>query len=307
MSRRELDAVTGWLVIDKSVGPTSSRVVAMAKRLLRARKAGHGGTLDPLATGVLPIAFGEATKTVAYVMGGPKQYRFTIGWGAARTTDDAAGEVTAYSDARPTEEMIRAVLGEFVGAVEQMPPAYSALKIGGQRAYALARRGQAPDLEARTVRIDRLTLLDQPQRDSARFEVDCGKGTYVRALARDLAMRLGTFGHVTALRRTRSGPFTEEHAISVENLADLGHSLARVRHLLPLESALDDIPALSIDGADADRLRCGQTIRVRNTEDGAVFVVTAGQPVALAHVDNGIARPERVFNLCNEDDDVDHG
>ncbi len=301
MSRRELDAVTGWLVIDKSVGPTSSRVVAMAKRLLRARKAGHAGTLDPLATGVLPVAFGEATKTVAYVMGGPKQYRFAIGWGAARTTDDAAGEVTAYSEVRPTEEMIRAVLGEFVGVVEQMPPAYSALKIGGQRAYALARRGQTPDLEARTVRIDRLTLLDQPQRDSARFEVDCGKGTYVRALARDLAVRLGTFGHVTALRRTRSGPFTEEHAISVENLADLGHNLARVRHLLPLESALDDIPALSIDGADADRLRCGRTIRVRNTEDGAVFVVTAGQPVALAHVDNGIARPERVFNLCNED------
>jgi len=301
MSRRKLDAVTGWLVIDKSVGPTSSRVVAMVKRLLRARKAGHGGTLDPLATGVLPIAFGEATKTVAYVMGGPKQYRFAIGWGAARTTDDAAGEVTAYSEVRPTEEMIRAVLGEFVGVVKQMPPAYSALKVGGQRAYALARRGQMPDLEARTVRIDRLILLDQPQRDSAHFEVDCGKGTYVRALARDLAVRLGTFGHVTALRRTRSGPFTEEHAISVENLANLGHSLARVRHLLPLESALDDIPALSIDGADADRLRCGRTIRVRNTEDGAVFVVTAGQPVALAHVDNEIARPERVFNLCNED------
>jgi len=293
--------VDGVLVIDKPQGLTSHDVVATARRALGETRIGHTGTLDPLATGVLPIAFGETTKTVTYVMGGPKQYRFAIGWGAARTTDDAAGEVTAYSEVRPTEEMIRAVLGEFVGVVEQMPPAYSALKIGGQRAYALARRGQTPDLEARTVRIDRLTLLDQPQRDSARFEVDCGKGTYVRALARDLAVRLGTFGHVTALRRTRSGPFTEKHAISVENLADLGHSLARVRHLLPLESALDDIPALSIDGADADRLRCGRTIRVRNTEDGAVFVVTAGQPVALAHVDNGIARPERVFNLCNED------
>ena len=297
MSRRELDAISGWLVIDKPVGPTSSRIVATAKRLLRARKAGHGGTLDPLATGVLPIAFGEATKTVAYALGGPKHYRFTVGWGEERTTDDAAGDVTARSDVRPSDETIRAVLSEFVGVVEQMPPAYSALKVGGRRAYWLARRGQTPDLKARTVCIDRLTMLDRPDRDHARFEVECGKGTYVRALARDLAVRLGTLGHVTSLRRTRSGPFTEHQAISVENLERLGHSLCRIRHLLPLESALADIPALSIGGADADRLRCGQAVRVHGAERGAVFVVTAGRPVALAHVDNGIARPERVFSL----------
>jgi tRNA pseudouridine55 synthase len=305
--RRQGRPVHGWLVIDKPAGMSSAAVVAKARRALDAEKAGHGGTLDPLATGLLPIAFGEATKTVAYVMEGPKTYRFTIRWGEARSTDDAEGAVIAASPVRPTRAQIEAVLPEFTGRIRQVPPAYSAIKVDGQRAYDLARADEAPELEPRSVDILSVRLLAQPDPDHAEFEVSSGKGAYMRSLARDLARRLGTVGHVAALRRVAVGPFREEQAISLERLQALGHSAAAFEALQPIETVLDDIPALALTGEEADRLRQGQAIalikrsdlaRVENLEPGAtVFATCAGRPVALTRYEAGSLRPVRVLNL----------
>ena len=286
----------GWLNIDKPAGLSSAQAVARVKRLTGAAKAGHGGTLDPLATGVLPVALGEATKTTAYVMDGAKAYRFSVGWGEARSTDDLEGEVTQTSDVRPERSEIEAALREFEGDLSQVPPAYSAIKVAGERAYRLSRAGAPPDLAPRTVRIDRLSLLGC-ERDSAEFEVECGKGTYVRALARDLARRLGTVGHVASLRRTKAAAFTEKTAISLDYVAELSHSARLVEALLPVETALADIPALALTETDATRLRQGQYIQVPGTEDGTVCVMAEGRPVALARVSGGEVQPVRVFNL----------
>src|SRR5262252_9110116 len=250
--------VDGWLILDKPVGLGSTPAVAKVRWLFGAEKAGHGGTLDPLATGVLPIALGEATKTVPFVMDGRKEYRFTLCFGEARTTEDAEGEVTATSDVRPTDEAIRAVLGRFTGDIEQVPPAFSALKVGGQRSYDLARRGEKPDLKARRVSIERLELIGRPDRDHADFVVACGKGTYIRSLGRDLAQALGTVGYISALRRTAAGPFREEVAISLPKLEALGHIPPLLGALAPVATALDDIPALALTEAQAVRLRQGQ-------------------------------------------------
>jgi tRNA pseudouridine55 synthase len=214
-AKRPKQKVDGWVVLDKPLGMGSTQAVGRVRWLFTAAKAGHGGTLDPLATGVLPIALGEATKTVPFVMDGRKEYRFTLRFGQARSTDDGEGAVTATSDDRPSDEAIRAALPRFTGCFEQMPPAFSALKIGGQRAYDLARAGQAVDLKPRAVTIDRLELLSRPDADHADFVVTCGKGTYIRSLGRDLARALGTVGHLSALRRTAVGPFREELAISL--------------------------------------------------------------------------------------------
>src|SRR5690606_18006997 len=222
--RRSGRPVHGWVVIDKQAGMSSAHVVARVQRLIGAAKAGHGGTLDPLATGVLPVALGEATKTVAYVMDGRKRYRFTVRWGEARDTDDSEGAVTETSDARPDRDAIVAALGDFVGLIRQTPPAFSAIKIDGRRAYALARAGEAFAVEPREVQIDSFELIALQDRDHAVFDVHCGKGTYMRALARDLARRLGTVGHIAALRRTAAGPFDEAAAISLESLESLVHS-----------------------------------------------------------------------------------
>ena len=291
------ERVDGWLVIDKPVGPTSGRIVATVKRGTGARKAGHGGTLDPLASGVLPVALGEATKTVSFVMNGTKLYRFAVRWGEARATDDSEGAVTQRSEVRPTRREIQRILSEFTGNIDQVPPAFSALKVGGKRAYALARAGQPPDLAPRQVQIERLSLLEGGDSETTWLEVECGKGMFVRGLARDLATRLGTVGHVAALRRLRAGPFGENQAISIENLDLLGHSRGLVGRLLPLVAALADIPALNIGGGDAERLRSGQFVHVPDIERGTVCIMTAGRPVALARVDGGVAWPERVFNL----------
>ncbi len=305
--RRKGRPVHGWLVIDKPLGLTSAAVVAKARRALEAEKAGHGGTLDPLATGVLPIAFGEATKTVAYVMDGPKTYRFTVRWGEARSTDDAEGRVVATSLIRPSRAEIEAVLLEFTGLIRQVPPAYSAIKVDGQRAYDLARADAAPELAPRTVEILSLRLVDQPDPDHAVFEVTSGKGAYMRSLARDLARRLGTAGHIAALRRVAVGPFREEQAISLERLMALGHSAAAFEALLPIETVLDDIPALPLTVEEADRLRRGQAIplikradlaRVERLEPGTtVFATCAGRPVALTRFEAGSLKPVRVLNL----------
>jgi tRNA pseudouridine55 synthase len=287
------------------------------RRLFDAAKAGHAGTLDPLATGVLAIALGEATKTVPYAMESEKLYRFTARWGEARATDDAEGEVTATSAMRPSREQILAMLPRFIGDIMQTPPDYSAIKVAGERAYDLAREGEELSLAARPIRIRTATLKQQPDPDHAVFEVECGKGSYIRAWVRDFAEALGTVGHVAELRRLKVGPFTIDAAISLERLEGFGHSPAALEHLRPIATALDGIPALAVTEPDSVRLRSGNPILIRapqfsrlmeqqegRAEAGAdfqgqtVYLSTArGEPVALAEVAQGELRPFRVFNF----------
>ena len=308
MGRRQSGRpIHGWLVLDKPPGMSSARAVAQVRRLIGAAKAGHGGTLDPLATGVLPIALGEATKTVAWAMAQRKTYRFTLRWGEARDSDDAEGRVTGTSAVRPEQPTLLAVLPRFVGRISQRPPDFSALKLDGERAYDLARAGIARVLAPRLVEIDSLRLVDEPDADHAEFEAVVGKGTYIRALARDLGQTLGTLAHVTALRRLAVGRFGLEGAISLDNLAMLGHSAAASGHLLPIETALDDIPALALTEAEADRLRCGQAVmplrpadraRIDQLGDGATVRATSGgRLVAVARTVAGGLQPVRVLNL----------
>ena len=301
MSRRKSgDKVDGWVILDKPVGLGSTPAVSRVRRLFGAQKAGHGGTLDPLASGVLPIALGEATKTVPFVMDGRKEYRFTLRFGEARATEDAEGEVTATSDRRPADEAIRGALSAFVGEVEQVPPAFSALKIEGRRAYDLARAGEPVALKPRRVLIERLALLGRPDTDHADFVVSCGKGTYIRSLGRDLALALGTVGHLSALRRTAAGPFREEAAISLPKLEALGHIPALLGALAPVATALDDIPALALTEAQADRLRQGQPVLLTGNAppSGAILrAETGSRLVALVRSDGVSLKPVRVFNL----------
>jgi len=297
--------VNGWLVLDKPVGMTSTHAVAVAKRLFAAKKAGHAGTLDPLASGLLPIAFGEATKTVPFVMDGRKGYRFTVSWGEERDTDDSEGAATATSAERPPRQAIEAALPAFIGDIMQTPPRISAIKIAGERAYDLSRSGQMVELEARPVRIDALRLVAHDGASSV-FEAVCGKGTYVRAIARDLGRALSCFGHVSALRRTDVGPFSEEDAISLDDLVNLGHKAAAgegnlAGELLPVATALDDIPALAVSRADAGRLRRGQAVLLRGRDapllQGRISVTSEGALVALAEAEGAEIKPTRIFNL----------
>jgi tRNA pseudouridine55 synthase len=297
----------GWLVIDKPAGMTSAAVVGAVRRLTGAAKAGHGGTLDPLATGVLPIALGEATKTVSFILDGTKIYRFTIRWGESRNTDDADGDVTAVSDHRPDAAAIAAVLPVFLGEIEQVPPAFSAVKVAGRRAYQLARADAAVDLAPRQASIDRIALVAVPDADHAELEVASGKGVYMRALARDIAAALGTCGHVSALRRLRAGPFSEAEAITLDKLSGIGHSHSLEHVLLPIGQALAGIPALILTEVEAKRLQHGQAVAVlpvasrsslKHVDGNAVFCATAkGKPVALAEIRGGELRPVRVLNL----------
>jgi tRNA pseudouridine55 synthase len=304
--RRDKRDVHGWLILDKPVGMTSTHAVSVVKRLFSARRAGHAGTLDPLASGCLPIALGEATKTVPFVMDGRKLYRFTVRWGEERDTDDAEGRITETGSARPTADEIRALLPAFTGTIEQVPPRYSAIKVEGERAYDLARDGEAVELTARPVEISRLELVDTPDSDHTVLAAECGKGTYVRALARDLGRALGCFGHVSALRRVAVGPFGEETMILLEDLEALCHRAAAgeaslADALMPVETALDDIPALAVARADAARLQRGQAVLLRGRDapifHGPVYVTVEGQLLALAEVDRGEIVPKRVFNL----------
>ena len=299
-SRKKGQKIDGWVVLDKPVGLGSTQAVGRVRRLFGAQKAGHGGTLDPLASGVLPIALGEATKTVPFVMDGRKEYRFRLRFGEARSTEDAEGEVTAASAARPTDEAIRAALVRFLGEIEQRPPVFSALKIDGKRAYDLARAGQAIELAPRTVRIDRLELLDRIDIDQADFVVACGKGTYIRSLGRDIALALGTVGHLSALRRTVAGPFRQEAAISLSKLEALGHIPPLLGALAPVATALDDIPALALTDAQAARLRQGQPVSLTRDAPPSGALVraeTGSRLVALVRSDGASLQPVRVFNL----------
>jgi tRNA pseudouridine55 synthase len=305
--KRDKRDVHGWVVLEKPVGMTSTHAVSVVKRLFTAKRAGHAGTLDPLASGCLPIALGEATKTVPFVMDSRKLYRFTIRWGEERDTDDAEGRVVTTSAERPTADAIRALLPAYTGTIQQIPPKYSAIKIEGERAYDLARDGQTVELAARTVDIGRLDLVETPDRDHAVLEAECGKGTYVRSLARDFGRALGCFGHVSALRRAAVGSFTEKTMIPLEELEALCHRAAAgeaslADALMPVETALDDIPALAVSRVDAARLTRGQAVLLRGRDApsfrGTVYVTVSGQLLALAELDRGEIVPKRVFNLA---------
>jgi tRNA pseudouridine55 synthase len=308
MSRRKPRGrpLDGWLIIDKPPGLTSTDVVNRVRRAFDARKAGHGGTLDPLATGVLPIAFGAATKTVPYVMDGTKLYRFTLRFGEARDTDDADGQVTATTAEQPTAERIRRELAAFRGDIMQTPPAFSAVKVAGERAYDMAREGRAPVLEPRPARVDRFDLIEQLDPDHAVFEVESGKGVYMRSLARDLARACGSLGYVAALRRLRVGPFTEARAITLDKLgAGVDTAPASPDLLLPVETALADIPALALTETEAAGLRHGQAIslvalmgRIPRSADpsgGLARAMAGGRVVGLCRLEDGMLRPERIL------------
>jgi tRNA pseudouridine55 synthase len=301
--------VHGWIVLDKPVGMTSTHAVAVIKRLFTAKRVGHAGTLDPLASGCLPIALGEATKTVPFVVDARKNYLFTIRWGEERDTDDAEGRVVATSALRPDAATIRALLPRFTGTIEQVPPRFSAVKIAGERAYDLARDGEVVELKPRMVEIHRLELLETPDLDHAVLACECGKGTYVRSLARDLGRAVGALGHVSMLRRGRVGPFGESAMISLEQIEALCHRAASGEPnfgladiILPIETALDDIPALAVSPADAARLKRGQAVLLRGRDApifrGMVQVACAGEILAIAEVDHGEIVPRRVFNLA---------
>jgi tRNA pseudouridine55 synthase len=295
----------GWLVIDKAPGMTSNRVVETIRGCTGV-KVGHGGTLDPLATGVLPIAIGEATKTTAYAMAGVKRYRFRIRWGVGRATDDREGEITAESYLRPSREAIEAMLPRFIGSIEQRPPAYSAIKINGRRAYALARKAQPPIPAARMVEVSALRLIGMPDRDHADCEALVGKGTYIRALARDLGAALGTCAHLAELRRLSVGRFTESLAITLDSLAEHGHIDETYESLLPIETALADLPAVVLTASGAARLRSGRRIMTDAEISGAdsdrphqgaiVSAWHGGAVIALARIEEDHLRPVRVFN-----------
>ncbi len=295
--------MNGWIVIDKPGGMSSARVVARVKRITGAGKVGHAGTLDPLATGVLPIAINEATKSIQFMMDKEKTYSFTISFGANTDTLDSEGNITETGDYTPTESEIHSALKDFIGEIEQVPPAYSAIKVKGRRAYDLARKGEAPQLTPRKVTIHRLKLLSIPQKNQAIFEMTCGKGTYVRSVACDLCAKLGACGHISALRRTGVGFFSENSAISLENLEKLVHSadsFEKSTYLLPVETALDDIPVLELTPDLATRLKNGQRIAIDNPaayEDGNICVKSDNRLVAIAEIQGDKVKPVRVFNL----------
>jgi tRNA pseudouridine55 synthase len=305
--KRRGRVVNGWLIVDKPSGMTSTTVVNRVKRLYDAAKAGHGGTLDPLATGLLPIAFGEATKTVPYVMDGLKTYRFTLRLGQRTETDDAEGDVVEESDVRPSEEDIRAALPQFIGNIQQTPPIYSAIKVNGERAYDLARANKPVVLEPRPIYIEDFQLIGYTDSDHADFLVISGKGAYMRSLARDLAQVVGTEGHISALRRLKVGPFTENDAISLDELDSIGQIVALEQRLLPVAAALDDIPALRLTGIEASRLKNGQTVsllrkvdlqRIADFIDGDTVLATGQDgPIALVRYMAGEVQPIRLLNL----------
>ncbi|GAA0553078.1 tRNA pseudouridine55 synthase [Rhizomicrobium palustre] len=310
--RKKGNPVHGWVIVDKPLGVTSTQAVSIVRRIFDAQKAGHAGTLDPMATGVLAVALGEATKTVPYAMDSAKTYQFTATWGESRDSDDTEGAVTGTSDKRPTREEIEALLPRFTGPISQIPPSYSAIKVDGERAYDIARDGEEVHLDARTVFVSSVRIVDMPDPNQTLFEMHCGKGTYVRAWARDMGQALGCLGHVSALRRTQVGSFRVEDATPLETLKGFMHSPAAFEHLRPLSTALDGIPALAITGQDVTRLRSGNPILIRpnmfariteshsgdDVQGLTVYCATGeGEPVALTEFAAGELRPFRVFNF----------
>ena len=298
MARRKKGIpIHGWLKIDKPAGMTSAAVVNKVKWITKAQKAGHAGTLDPFATGILPIALGEATKTIPFIVDDKKQYAFTARWGEKTNTDDIEGEIEATSPYRPTAADISMAISQFLGVIVQVPPAFSAIKINGERAYKLARDGVQITMPEREVEIFELSLDQALDSDHATFTVSCAKGTYIRALARDLAVHMGTVAHLSQLRRTKVGPFLEKDAISLDKLEQLWQCPAEFEDLLPLTTALDDIPAVAISEAQALRVSHGNDVAVPNIADGIVCAMDRGKPLSISKVENGVLYPVRVFNI----------
>ncbi|MGO4199093.1 tRNA pseudouridine(55) synthase TruB [Rhizobium sp. YAF28] len=298
--------ISGWLILDKPVDFGSTEAVSKIKWLFKAQKCGHAGTLDPLASGMLPIALGDATKTVPYVMDGRKIYEFTVSWGEERATDDLEGEVTQNSDKRPSEQQIREILTKYIGTISQVPPQFSAIKIAGERAYDLARDGEAVEIPSREVEVHRLTLLACPDDNTAHFEVECGKGTYVRALARDFGRELGCYGHVSGLRRTFVAPFAEETMVplakltALEEIEDMDERLAALDALLiDTCEALSTLPHLVVSDDQAHRLKMGNPILVRGRDapvaESEAYATARGRLIAIGEIGQGEFRPKRVF------------
>lgn len=299
-AKRDVD---GWIVLDKPTGTTSTQAVGGVRWALSAKKAGHAGTLDPLATGVLPIALGEATKTVSYVMDGQKRYRFTVAWGCETDTDDAEGRVVHRAELRPEGAAIDTILPRYRGSISQIPPLYSAIKVQGERAYDRAREGESFELAPRQVEIYELTLVDMPDRDHAIFDCQCGKGTYVRSLARDIGRELGCLGHISALRRTRVGDFSVKDAVSLTDvlaLRERADALEALRGMLrPISDALTNVPQVAIDRTAAERLRRGQSALLRGRDapiiEGEAYATCFGELIAIGTVEAGMFQPVRVF------------
>lgn len=307
--KRRKNAINGWLVLDKPYGLTSNDALGKLKRIFSPQKVGHAGTLDPRATGCLPIAFGEATKTVSFVMQGRKVYRFEVTWGAETDTDDTEGAVTATSGHRPDANAICAVLPAFTGTILQVPPKFSAIKVAGERAYDLARDGEVVELDPRPIDVHRLTLVACPDSDRAVFEAECGKGTYVRALARDLGRRLGTCGHVTELRRLLVGPFGEEDLSGLDDIIQAAENLKEgagvdplvAEFIRPVREAMEDLVEIPVSEEDGAKIRRGMAVLLRGRDAPlnceTAFASHAGVPVALGAIDKGRFRPSRVFHL----------
>ena len=298
--------VSGWLILDKPLDFGSTEAVSKIKWLFKAQKAGHAGTLDPLASGMLPIALGDATKTVPYVMDGRKIYEFTVAWGEERTTDDLEGSVVQSSDKRPSEEDVRALLPNYIGVIEQVPPQFSAIKIAGERAYDLARGGEVLDIPAREVEIFRVSLLGCTPH-LAHFEIECGKGTYVRSLARDFGRDLGCFGHIASLRRSFVAPFAEDKMVPLSQLtalesieSDEDRLAALDAFLIDTGEALSNLPHIAISEDQAHRIRMGNPIILRGRDaplaEDEAYATVRGRLVAIGEIGEGEFRPKRVFN-----------
>lgn len=305
MSRQRIKKgrpISGWIILDKPLEMGSTQCVSKIKWLYKAAKCGHAGTLDPLATGMLPIALGEATKTVPYIMDGQKTYRFTVTWGAQTSTDDLEGEVTDKSDNRPSEVEIKSVLADYIGDIQQIPPKYSAVKINGERAYKLARDGEEVEIEPRQVSIFKLELVEYRNENEAMFEAECGKGTYVRSLARDIGKDLGCFGHITELRRTSVGPFNEDDLIPLKELSDLEGDLdALDEEILATGIAIESLPEVPVTKDQAQRIRSGNPIILRGRDAISyaeeAYASFGNDLVAIGVVDKGSFLPKRVFKV----------
>ena len=310
MRRRKGLPIHGWINLDKPVGPTSTQAIGRVRRITGAGRVGHAGTLDPLASGVLPIALGEATKTVPYIQDARKIYRFTVRWGQATTTDDREGDVIAESAERPGNDDIQTIIPRFTGLIAQAPPAFSAIRIAGERAYDLARAGTPAEMAERPIDIHRLEWISNDDQDHAVFEVETGKGAYVRSLARDMGKALGTFGHISALRRMAVGQFRVENGFPLDFDALPSDIAGLTEHVLPIETVLDDIPALALTADEAQRLKCGQTVGLfthhhrdwlaeliaEGRDRGIVLALWQGKAVAMVRIDSAEAQPVRVFN-----------
>ena len=300
MRHNKGEKINGWLIIDKPVGIGSTTIVNQTRHLFNAQKNGHTGTLDPFASGVLPIAFGEATKLIPYVTDGPKEYEFTLKFGSATDTLDLTGQITLSGGITPTKEQILNILPSFIGEISQVPPTYSAIKINGRRAYDLARHGQNVEMPTRQINIYDLQLLDILPDSQAKFRVECSKGTYVRTLGADIAQKLGTYGHLTQLRRTKCGNFSLCNTILLDNLKKLDYS-ALQQSLLPMLTCLCDITVIAISQEDGERLRKGQKLSATGynleNKNQDMIATFSGQPIAIVRVEGKSISPIRVFNL----------